>query len=402
MSVIDQNDDFNGQHLYRILKLYDVPEFVKNASSDDIYGKKLSNHLYGDPVGKTFPCHSAAATWVSTAFFIENKSNITEKIANWVDERIKAASHRFYINNFTDQIRSKYAETFTDALGKLSDRDFAVVFYGDHGAKERYYPLRNTKEVVKAADYILKYRMLIPIADRREMAKKVLEKASSFGAAVDNDFLSKQAGIGSCNPEDVAELLWSRTAMIGRTDKPNDLQIQMAKMADACGKHQSDVCESDSLNKIAEVVDSIDRHYGFNQQYDDNLLPPEDILFKLNEKIAAKVVDEHCILTSGNVYKIADFDRLQIKDIQDLMGNEFSKEVSDGELFVSPEKFANVVKTLPRPDAELIERLFKDVGLFPVTKQASARLGPDKEQWHAFAQQRITGKETPYGNRILT
>ena len=84
-------------------------------------------------------------------------------------------------------------------------------------------------------------------------------------------------------------------------------------------------------------------------------------------------IDVHTM--SGNIYKRADFNSASLDGIRDVMGEDFAEAISAGGLYVSEEKLAEVLPTLPRGDAELFDQLLQSMGIFPVAKEAATKSG---------------------------
>src|SRR4051794_7447930 len=91
--VLDQSRDLDGRGLNRLMSLYEVPEWVKSASSAEICGDQIPGHCYADPRGLLYPTHTKAATWTSLAFFLDNEPGYREGEAAAILERLlKTAS----------------------------------------------------------------------------------------------------------------------------------------------------------------------------------------------------------------------------------------------------------------------------------------------------------------------
>ena len=70
--TLDPADDKNRTELVQIAKRFDLPDFVKKADLDTTMDPgKIAVTAYADPVRKKFACHTAAATWLSAAYFHE-------------------------------------------------------------------------------------------------------------------------------------------------------------------------------------------------------------------------------------------------------------------------------------------------------------------------------------------
>lgn len=391
MPIIDQTDDRNGQKLYSIINnATELPEFVKSASSEDIYGpdEGLPNHVFADPMRRKFPCHTPAATWISASFYKESKDQLPKKLSGWIVDRLKSAAQKFNIQTLIDSV---LATTKTEKKASLHDDDYAVVIRYTDGSKERYYPLTTRQEVKEAAEYLHKYRDEMPFPERQAMAEKILAKSAHFGASLGglDDFIEKQAGMGTCAGIDAANLIWNRVKMLGRMDRPSDLQIKLAEIAKSCADQSRTSRTHDPymLRKLAEIIDTVDHSHGLYRDYGESVPRPEDVLFAVTEKVATQILTEFVSLQNGSVYKTADFHKLQLKDVRGLFGDGFADAISSDGMSVSPVKLAELARTLPRPDAELIDRLLQDSGIAQMTKDAAQHTaGLTNEDWKQLGE----------------
>jgi hypothetical protein len=369
--ILDQAKDRTGQELHRIATLYSPPNFVKHASSDSICGdpETLPLHIYADPRARRFPCHTPASTWMSSAFFADKRACYSSRDAEKVEERLIKAAKYHGIAGELEQIFDKAAKYNSNDKEALADDSFAYVWKRDDGVTERHLPLRNKHEVKCAAEYILTHRDEFIYTDRQVMAKKVLVKASEFGADIGDtvDYLEKQSGIGVCSGAVAAGLLDNRA---GLTNNPADKE-QLKQAAAALRLNPAPVHNAGNLQKLAAFVDAFDRENGIVQDYGYSVPRPEDILFTITEKTAAQVKESHVPMTSGNIYKVADLQSVKLGDIRDWMGSDFADEVSVGGLHVNMDKLAELLPTLPRGDAEHFDRLLSTTGVQPFAKEAA-------------------------------
>lgn len=324
-----------------------------------------------DTARRSFPIHTKAATWVSAAFLYED-GNIPDK---QVAAKLDQAAKWFDISDEVDKLK-----TTTKSASVLTDSDYAIVIKNADGTYDRRYPLRNATEVKVAAEYLQKVRDVIPLSYKTGMASKILEKASQFGAGLGydlDDFLEKTAARGTCSAKTASDLLMTRALLVKRANP--SLADELRKAASECSKNASNVRESTSLEKLACVIDQVDRDYGIAKDYGGSIQRPEDVLFAVTAKSASHFLDNHCSMTTGKIYNIGDLGRLDLDGVKDVLGEDFAREISDG-LAVSPVKLAEVASTLPRPDAMLLDRLLSDSGIKPVMAESDRfgrRLTPD-------------------------
>lgn len=372
-SVIDQTSDTNGQQLYRLSKLYPLPPFVKSASSADICGyDELENHQYADPVSRRFPCHTASATYISTLFFMDKRAQLEDGMADLIEARLDDFAFMHGINERIDEIKTKVAESQKPV--QLADDDYAIVISDAEsptGKKEKHYPLRNALEVKKAAELLHEHVDTIPYKYRQRMATKILERADSFGAGLGDldEFLHKQAGHGACSGLDAAELLKTRATLL-RAAKQTEYATRMDKLAQAFNDKPVLAHDTDTLVKLAAIIDQVDKEAHL-AAYVSDLTRPEDVFFNITEKAASTLRNEHVATASGNIYKICDMDNLKLADVKQLLGEEFADAISTNGLYVTPEKMAAVLPTLQRDDADLVDSLLAAAGIHPVAKEAA-------------------------------
>lgn len=370
--TFDQSSDLNGQRLYRVVNLFTTPDWVKAASSVDICGDSaLPIRVYADPTHREFPFHTKAATWVSYAFLLD--SQIPADQINDINSKLKQAAAFHGITDSLEQLSKEFIKQAADPESSLNDDDFALVYKLPTGEKQRRYPLRNYEEYIKAGSYLMQHRDAIPYTYRKQMAEKILEKLAMTGCSRQGamlvDFLEKQAGIGWCSAKDAAHLLDIRSRLLKRTNL--SLSEVLADAAQDCIKNAEKVRQPGNLQKLAELVDRIDRDHHLDREYGHGLDRPDDVLFGITYKVAEDYLDDHCTMTSGKVYSINDLCQVKLSDVRNLFGNDFADSVSVGGVMISPEKMAEVGATLPRPDAELLDELLAQSGVRPIAKEAA-------------------------------
>lgn len=374
--ALDQSHDTNHQEFFKLAGTFGVPDFVKSATFEDVNGpadKSLPPHNYGWPATKEFPVHTAAATWTSAGMLITKKADCNDTKYDFVLDRLLKAARYHGIFDEVQKLIVK-ASTFTPT-DDLPDSDFAVVLFDENNNKLRHLALRNSLEVKAAADYLHKYRDSFSFHTRQNMAERILDKANQYGTSLGNleDFVEKQAGYGDCPSASIAELLWNRIKLIGQIDKPNETQIELAKMAKSIMDNPGAIHTPAAMQKIASIVDSVDRAYGIT--YSAAVPAPEDVLFQVSRKVANKIASEHVHTISGNIYKLADFNRLDLDETRKMLGDGFVDSITTGGLYVDLEKVSDVVPTLPRGDANLLDRLLAETGIAPHAKEAAHKSG---------------------------
>ncbi len=374
----DHVADKGGVELHRLAKLYDFPDFVKKANFDTTF-QPDSCTSYADLPRKQFPCHTAAATWLSTLYFTEKKAEFHPKDQNHIQRQLNYYVTFWKIKEAVDKIFSRHQELHKSGADELPDSSFAYVRVRDDGTKERHLPMRNASEVKQAADWLFTYRDKLPFSreeggGRHQVAVKILEKAARFAAKLDGryEFLEKQAGRGICNPQEVYQTLVNRSYLTVN----EDFRKHIVKLAMAIKEQPHQSLHPEALIKLAETIDHIDRSLGITAKYTDKIPRPEDVVFRVTFDKAAGDLQEVVAMTTGRIYKKADFAKIPLSGVRDLFGRDFAEEVKAGLDQVDPEKLAELGATLPMGDAELFDKLAAECGVHPqLTKAASAKVG---------------------------
>jgi len=376
--------DGSSQHLYKLAQAYGLPQFVKDASLTDVQAvDNLGSHMFADPLRRRFPCHSAAATWISAAAFAESQDSGDSKI----EHRIKQAAAYFGVLPDVENVMAKIAADNVVDEDALPDDVFAIVRQFEDGTKQRHYPLRNTAEIRKAAEYVVKHRRDLRFADRHTIASKVLEKAAEFGAdiAEHRDMLEKLAARGICAKSDAIKMIDKRVRSL-RGQQPK-IAEQLQKLAETIDKIEDIHFAHESFVKLAEIIDDFDHQHRLVQAYGDYYEPPEDVLFAVTEKLAAEQSNALIGTVTGNYYRKDDLRNVSPGVLRDHLGDDFAETVSAGP-WLNIEKFAEIVPTLPRDDAEVLDIALQDAGITPFAQSTPTQ--PRKKSaasglWAAFA-----------------
>jgi hypothetical protein len=359
---LDQTQDITERETHRLTTLFTPPAFVKNASRDRTHATPdLPRHVYADQFNKLYPCHTAAATWLSSLFFADKRANFDEKTASAIYERLQSSAKYFGISGLISELEEKVAASGAVDVDALPDDAFAIVWVGENGTKERHWPLRNATEVKFAAAHFEKYRDEFVFADRQRIAEKILEKAAAFDADISNasQMLATTAGHGACAAATTADMLHDRARLVARSNAAAGAEL--TKLAEAVAANPEQARAHDTRLKIASAVDAFDRENKLQRLYDAGGLPrAEEVLFAVTEKVAREFLAENVETTTGNVYALSDLEKIAVDDFRNWMGDEFADAVSAGGVYVDRDKLAAIVPTLDRGMASTLDRMLQE------------------------------------------
>lgn len=388
---LDHTQDVSGRETHRLTTLVATPDFVKNASAEQMQpGQAMPRHVYADQAGKLYPCHTAAATWMSAVFFADKsaKLNRSELDVSAIQSRIHDAARYFGILGQVREAEEKIASENVHDLTNLNDSEFAIVWTAQNGIKERHWPLRNATEVKYAAHGFAKWRDEFVFADRHTIANKILEKAAEYSADIAEHVhtLSLSAGAGACAAKVAADMLKGRAGLLRRSAP--EAAAELLKLASVVESNPEQARERDTRLKLAAAVDELDREAKLTRLYDDGGLErPEEVLFAVTEKAARDFMSENVETVTGNVYALTDLEKLAVDEVRNWLGDEFADAVSAGGVYMDREKLAAIVPTLDRGMAGLLDRLMQEKKIAAVvqTKAASSLLS--LEDLHELAGQ---------------
>lgn len=371
-SCLDHTQDTTGTEQHRLTQLFDAPDFVKNASHEQLYGDTaaLPGHVFGDVRNRVYPCHTKSATWMSALFFGDNHQHLPGYTADAVRDRLIKSAEFFGIKTEVEALWTKMAVAAQDTYNDLPDDTFALVWDTGNGVKERHYPLRNANEVKTAAAWFNQHHKSFRFTDKHTVATKILEKAAAFEAVLDDvELLDRCAGFGHC-PTTTAVNAWAKRASFTKASKPEHAKHAQA-IADELDNHIMDGNSRYMRTKMAHWMDEFDRETGIDKLYGQHdLQSPEDTLFGLTEKTASDFVNNHVQTTNGTVYEKSALSSLDIDHVRQWLGDEFADEV--GGAMLDTEKLATLVPTLPRPEAVMFERMATAANVPVFARQKSA------------------------------
>lgn len=366
---LDHTLDLDGRQTYRLTRIIQFPDFVKSANDSDLVPDDSNGdvHLYADMKRKMYPMHSPAATWMSAAFFLDQKDQYKTKEAEWIEDRLTTQAKLWKIGGAIKQLRDKIASfKAMPEEDQLPDEDFALVVDNGDGSKLRKYPIRNPLEMKKAAEFFMENRDKMAFDYRHMFADRILTKAAGLGVKLPyEEEISMTAGQGFCSAKEAAEAIFDRV-MISKKPQAVGLQpvqIEMLKMAKLCCTKPSQMRNTDARIKLASVVDQFDRAFGLERHYGEGLPRPEEILFGITKQAAEELVRDNIETTTGNMYKLADIERLRVRQVRDYLGDDYAEAMTDDGIHLDVEKAATVVRTMPRDDAEMFDALCKEHGI---------------------------------------
>lgn len=330
-----------------------LPDYVKAASVAEVVEPgELVSSAYADPVSRSFPIHTKAATYLSTLYFLGNLSQLKPLDVTRISTRLeKAAADHGILNEIADLVQKAAASYQPPA--ETEPVPYALEKRSAGGTEQRY-PLRNATETKIAAEWFAQYREHFRFDERQQIADRILDKAAEYGVDFPEELdylLAKQAGRGICDRARTIEQLRYRSQLPGVAAP---LREGLAKLAQDLTTSPGLVADPATTLNLARTLDTFDREH--KVAYRGLLTRPEDCLFAGSLKHAEAFMLETCPTLTGAIYDKQQLAKLSMADISELWGEEAARSVQDT-FGVNTDKLAELVSTLPLPDAVELDRL---------------------------------------------
>ena len=344
-----------------------IPDYVMDYKlPDEKEASAFDKNLFADSFRRLFPINDPASTWLSAAYFAKraaaNELKYTADEAEHIKSILLKAAEIFNIKSDIEKISSVIVDDSTTEITKKAsddDNNFGLIMQADDGTVvAKKYPMFDKEGVARAADYFSYYRTRYPLHIRRSIAKNIMSKAAEYGMDVDSLHYSvkSEAGYGIPQRHVVMDEILRRSKL---TKNAEDAAV-LANINQMLNEVASMELDSQTLDKLAEVLDTFDRSAGLVSEYNKTLRIPTDFLFEIPLDMAKKAMEDAVELDKF-VFSIEKLAELDVDVFDTVLGEEVTKDIkTDGKL--NTEKMAEVLPALPRPDRAALEE--KIVSMF--------------------------------------
>ncbi len=266
MSVHDQ---YHGDPTLTKLLAYleDRPEAlsaVKHASFDPEVAQRLPASAFAWDAERRYPMHTREDTIASIAYRSKVASDM--KVPSFVDTRLAQAAEAFGVK----------PELFRSTRMKVAA---APVEYAL--PDQERLPLGSKEQVKVAQEVLQRDGEHLPLSTRVAAYTKVASAALAHGMPYDNA-VGVYAGLNSCN----TQLLCDRLGMRAATTKVAACVTAYDTLDRAMRNMPPVISDRDTLMKLAERIEMLDRAADLDGQYGRKIFDPMKTVFNSGEKIA--------------------------------------------------------------------------------------------------------------------
>lgn len=320
-----------------------IPSYVLDAPlPEKTAADALPDRAYADDVRRLFPIVTPVDTWLSAAYFAKHAEEVyTSALRSHVESRIKEAAAVFGIADDVSAIMTAIRQV--PEVKQASDGD-----YGWVKGTERKYPMFSAVGVHKAAEYFMENRYQYPPAMRKTIAAAIMRKAGEFKVDVPAS-IRKEAGHGLPRRDTLMAELLERS----RSTKDAELSQAVANVNEMIAVAGMDEI-GEVLDKVAEVVDALDKAEGLNLGYGKRRLAPADFIYDMDPKEAEKLIEDSVEL-KNHVFSIQKLAELPPTLFSDVLGEDFVSRVKSADGKIDRSKLADELYSLPAPDKAALE-----------------------------------------------
>jgi hypothetical protein len=145
----------------------------------------------------------------------------------------------------------------------------------------------------------------------------------------------------------------------------DSLEDELLKVANDLNARPFDICHSGEL--ISSALEALDVKHGLNTKWGSAIQHPVDACFRVNVTKAAAVADTVIHLTTGMPVDLTKISDHQLEKGLKIAGDDFLSYCQTDGFNVDRSKAAEILPTLPKPEAKRFEQAIKTAGYIPET-----------------------------------
>lgn len=337
INSIDQNQDYSRRELYSYLSGVTLPNFVKEASLDDVRSPSLVKTACADGINH-FPINNKLNTFISSVFFLNKTAELKrskgqkyiEKVAAALDKAVSLFGITKDVSNYgIEMITKKAAEEAVKqpVFTKIAQEQFEL------------FTINAPSDVaIKAAEFVAGMERY-PFAWRQSISEQFVKAAESYGIEELPDIILKYAGQFYPSSEDVKLELARRKTKLSAENQ--DRYSQLISDVDNCDSKEQ-------FFKLAEVCYFIEKNAGLydKPQYRRILGDPVDKIFTLHFDKVAELLD---VVKLGN-------EKFAMTELQKVSSNVY-EQAFGFEKPASADEIRDILPTMPLSDIHLFKKL---------------------------------------------
>ena len=316
----DYARDKNKADFYRLSLCNEIPSFVKEAHlMEEPNLSKLTGSQFADKSLRLFPINSRPEAWVSAAY-IKKQASEGKSVNPDVMYRIKEACELWEID--FDAIAGEQDLSINKVAA-----NHLVIQYRDESMVHASVPVAAKEHLDKIAADILAGNHTYQI--RRNVARQILGATDVLGHSFDRDTqiaIEKTAGYGVGSLVSATQAIAQRRCAIDKEYPQHAQDLRLVEKFAADSSDAEGILEGDTLDKIASILDAIDRQAGLKIKYNDTFQLPERQLYAVSTSQVDSFRDNMVKLANGRFFMQGRFNH---KKVSEFLSDVFNKEAGD-------------------------------------------------------------------------
>lgn len=315
----DYARDKNKVEFFKLHRMNDLPGFVKEAClmEESALGK-LQSSQFAEPLLRMFPINTRAETWVSAAY-MQKQAAEGATIRKEAFDLVKEACELFDVS--FDSIR-------VASLEKAAS-NYVTIQYKDDTSVYAAVPAQEGEHLDKIASDILCVGNHTHDI-RGNVARQVLGAAATMNHFFDESTqvaLEKTACYGVGSLPVVQEAISQRRLAIAKImpHHVESMHVLSKYASDSCGS-DTDIVAGEVLDKIARVLDAVDRENNLHLKYGDNFRTPALQLCSVSVSQVDGYNNNLVKLANGRTFMLDGFSHNKTCEF---LVDVFNKEASD-------------------------------------------------------------------------
>jgi len=345
----DASTDYSGKEMHRMFMDVELPEYVKTAELDDFTElRKLPKAAFADPERMIYPINTPARVYVSNAYFIGKKADIS----------------KLYGEDYTSQLESniqKAAEVFDIAEDLENyDKNLNVKQAADYSARHmvdfdvagldtvQLYPVKTASDLSSAAESFTNNINNFPFSVRIKSAETFVKAAAALGVDDLPELLMKYAGLYYPDLSNISFELWRRST-----------KLASAEHKEIYSKIAEDVKNMTTLEEVMKIAETC-----FNIENMEGLYDNAKVAHILGDAVDHLFTEQITKVASDLSYVEVHGDKYNLSDLTKISKDKYEEAFGDSGIDpADPEKIAEILPTMPRSDMKLLEEI---TGLRPI------------------------------------
>ena len=356
---IDITDDISKKYYNAFTQQVTMPEYVKSAevlTHED--SQNISSEAFADSVNKKFALDSKANCWCSALYFYGNQCS-NSPVGKQAEDKLLKAARVWGVTEDVANIKKSFEQQLLPATYALS--------FEYQGKTVERCPDHTKEAATESSEWLYENRLKFPIAVQKAAAVRLLSKANVLNlapaASTYLDRLANSDSYANINCK-VAAAITDRLHSVP-TSKWSDLEDELLKIASNLNNDPFAVCNAGDV--LATAIETFDVKHKLNVKWGSSIQHPVEICFRANMTKAAAMADSMVHLTTGTPVDLSKISDYQLEKGLKIAGDDFLSYCQTDGFNVDRSKAAEILPTLPKPEAHRFEAAIKSAGYIPET-----------------------------------